>query len=319
MKFKRLSKYFPPPKFLKPPHIGISISDTSIKAILFEKMDTAPRFKSAIVSLERGAVVNGSIVDMAEVVKKLSIIRKNFSLPFVFFTVPDELTYIFFATVPTSGGDITEAVAFILEENVPLSLNETIFDFTPTQIIKSESDYTVSVVVAACVKKEVEKFLEVFRKAGFEPVGCVHESQAITKAVLSRKLFGAYCVVQAQEDRIGIYLIKNKIVYFSTIRNITTDNYKKEFLDEYDKFLEYCSKYDIKQNQPVNSIFVCGEFGSAQKIVEAVDDSESLPNIVKLSNVWTNVFEIDKYIPDIPFEKSLSFAGAIGAALTDIK
>lgn len=318
MKFKRLSKYFPPPQFLKPFHVGVSFSDTSIKAISFEKKRTGPRFKSTIISLGKGSIVLGSIVNMEDVVKKLSIVRKNFESPFVFFTVPDELSYVFSASIPTSGGDITEAVAFIIEENVPLSLNETIFDFIPNQIIQNDSEYTASVVVAACVKKEIERFIEAFRRAGFEPIGCVHESQAIAKAVMPKNLFGTFCIVHARENRIGIHLIRNKIVYFSTIRTVSDGDYKKEFLDEYEKFLEYCLKYDTNQSQPVKSIFVCGEFGSAQKVVEAMNDSADFSGSVKLSNVWTNVFEIDKYLPDIPFEKSLSFAGSIGAALSDI-
>jgi hypothetical protein len=318
MKLKSLSKYFPPPQFLKPPHIGVSISDTSIKAISFEKKAKGPRFKSAIVSIERGAVVNGSIISMEEVVKKLSVVRKNFNSPFVFFTVPDELTYVFSASVPTSGGDITEAVAFIIEENVPLSLSETIFDFVPIQIIQSDSKYTASIVVAACVKKEIERFLEAFHKADFEPIGCVHESQAIAQAILPKNLSGTFCIVHARGNRIGIHLVKNKTIYFSTIRSVLSDDYKKEFLDEYEKFLDYCLKYDINKNQPIKSIFVCGEFENAQKVVESINDHDNLPQNIKLSNVWTNVFEIDKYIPDIPFEKSLSFAGSIGTALSDI-
>lgn len=318
MKFGYLSKYFPPPQFLKPPHIGISFSDTSIKAILFEKKSTGPRFKSAIISIEKGSVVDGSIVNMEEVVKKLSIIRKNFGSSFVFFTVPDELSYVFSASIPTSGGDLTEAVAFIIEENVPLSLNETVFDFVPTQIIKSDSEYNASVVVTACVKKEVERSTEAFHKAGFEPIGCIHESQAIAKAVIPRNFFGAFCIVHARENRIGIHLIKNGIVHFSTIRTVLDNDYKREFLDEYEKFLGYCLKYNTNQDQPIKSIFVCGEFEDAQKVVEAIDNSANLIKNIKLSNVWTNVFEIDKHSPDIPFEKSLSFAGSIGAALLDI-
>ncbi|MFH0804310.1 MAG: pilus assembly protein PilM [Candidatus Zambryskibacteria bacterium] len=318
MKFKYLSKYFPPPQFLKPPRIGVSFSDTSIKAISFESKSTGPHFKSAIISIEKGAVVAGSIVNMEEVVKRLSIIKKSFVLPFVFFTVPDELSYVFSASIPTSGGDLTEAIAFVIEENVPLPLNETVFDFVPTQIVPSESGYDASVVVTACVKKEMERFLEAFYKAGFEPVGCIPESQAIAGAVVPKNFLGTFCVVHAREKRIGIHLIKNKTVYFSTIRTISDGDYKKEFLDEYDKFLEYCSKYDVNQNQPIKAIFVCGEFVDAQKIVEAITESSTPVKNIKLSNVWANVFEIDKYSPDIPFEKSLSFAGAIGSALLDI-
>lgn len=318
MKFRTLSKYFPPPSFLKPSHIGISFSDTSIKAIFFEKKGVEPRFKSIIVSVEKGSIVNGKIVNMEEVTKRLAIVKKTFDSPFVFFTIPDEISYVFSILVPTLGGNITEAVAFVIEENVPLPLGETIFDFVPTQIVASDSGYNVSVVVTACVKKEVEKFLEAFNKAGFDSVGCIHESGAIAKSVIPKNSFGKFCIIHARENRIGIHLIKDKIVCFSTIRSISEGDYKKEFLDEYDKFTEYCLKYDTEKNQPIKSFFVCGEFDSSKKIIEALNESSDLPQNIKLSNVWTNIFEIDKYSPDIPFEKSLSFAGSIGAALSDI-
>jgi hypothetical protein len=267
---------------------------------------------------EKGAIVNGRIVNMEEVVKRLSIIRKNFNSAFVFFTVPDELSYVFSVSVPVAKGDITESIAFVIEENAPLTLSETIFDFVPTQIIQAGLEYNASAIVSAVVKKEVEKFLEVFNKAGFEPVGCIHESQAIAKAVIPNNSFGTFYLVHARENRIGIHLVKNKIVHFSTIRSVSGDDYKKEFLDEYEKFLEYCSTYDIDHGQAVKSIFVCGEFENAEKVVEAITNSNDFRKDIKLSNVWTNVFEIDKYAPDIPFEKSLSFAGSIGATLTDI-
>lgn len=318
MKFRFLSKYFPAPRFLKPPHVGIAFSDTSIKAISFEKVGKEPAFKSAVISLEKGAIVGGSIVNMEEVVKRLSIARKNFDSPFVFFAVPDEMSYVFSVSVPTSGGDITEAVAFVIEENVPLNLSETIFDFVPTQITPSDSSYSVSVVVTACVKKEVEKFIEAFNRAGFSPVGCIHESGAIARSVIPKNFFGTYCIIHARENRIGIHLVKNKIVYFSTIRNVSDEDYKKGFLDEFYKFIEYCAKYNINQNGPIKSFFVCGEFESTQKIIEAVNDTDNFSKNIKLSNVWINIFEIDKYAPPIPFEKSLSFASSIGAALSKI-
>ncbi|MEK7116887.1 MAG: pilus assembly protein PilM [Patescibacteria group bacterium] len=319
MKFGFLSKYFPLPQFLKPPHIGISFSDFNIKAISFNKILKNPPLKSIIVPVEKGSIIAGNIVNMEDVVKKLSVVKENFNSPFVFFTIPDELTYVFSTSIMvTSGGNITEGVAFIIEENVPLSLDDTIFDFTPTKIVQSGLEYKASVVVAACVKKEVEKFVEAFHRAGFEPVGCVHESQAIANALIPKKFPGVLCVVHARENRVGIYLVKDNLVYFSTLRSILDEAYNKQFLDEYEKFLEYYAKYDTDKNQPIKTVLICGEFEYAKKAVEAIINSENCIKDVKLSNVWTNVFEIDKHLPDIPYEKSLSFAGPIGAVLSGI-
>jgi len=319
MKFGFLSKYFPTEKFLKPSCIGMSFSDSNIKAIFFDKASAGSFLRSVIVPLEKGSIVAGSIVNMDDVVKKLAVTRKNFDLPFVFFAMPDELAYVFSASVMIGAeGDMTESVAFIIEENVPLSLSDTVFDFIPTKIVPSDQEYNTSVVVAACAKKEVEKFVEALHGGGFEPMGCIHESQAIANALIPRKFLETLCVVHAREKRVGIYLVRNNLVLFSTLRPISDGDYGKQFLDEYEKFLEYCQKYDMSQNQPIKSVLTCGEFEYAKKIVEVITGSTNCTKDVKLSNVWTNVFEIDKHLPDIPYEKSLSFAGPIGAALSEI-
>jgi len=321
MKFEFLSKYFPREKFLKPAHIGISFSDSNIKAISFDKTLKDPPLKSVIVPIEKGAIVAGSIVDIKEVVKKLSLIKESLDSSFVFFTVPDELAYVFSTSVlVASGGDMTESVAFIMEENVPLPLDDIVFDFVPSKIVQANSEYDVSVVVAASSKKEIEKFIEAFYKSGLEPVGCIHESQAIANALVSNKTSGTLSIVHARENRVGIYLVKNNLVHFSTLRSVLDDDYKKQFLDEYEKFLEYCLRYDTSKEEPIKSVFVCGEFEYAKKIVEAITESANIVHTkdVKLSNVWTNIFEIDKHLPSIPYEESLNLAGPIGATLADI-
>ncbi|OHA93816.1 MAG: hypothetical protein A3E02_02325 [Candidatus Zambryskibacteria bacterium RIFCSPHIGHO2_12_FULL_38_34] len=319
MQFKFLSKYFPPPQFLKPSHIGVSFSDFNIKAISFDKTSAKPLLKSEIVPIEKGSIVAGNIVDMEEIVKKLSVVRKNLNSQFVFFAMPDELAFVFSTSVLVgSKGDATESVAFVIEENVPLSLSDTVFDFVPTKIVRSDLEYNASVVVAACVKKELEKFIEAFHRAGFEPIGCIHESQAIANALVPKNFSGTLSIVHARRNRVGIYLIKNNLVYFSTLRSILDENYNKQFLDEYEKFLDYCSRYDVDKNQSIESVLICGEFEYAKKILEAIMNSTKPMKDVKLSNVWTNVFEIDKYLPDIPYEKSLGFTGSIGAILSEV-
>ena len=230
-----------------------------------------------------------------------------------------ELAYVFSSSILVgTGGNAAEGVAFGIEENVPLPLSEVIFDFMPTNVVQSDQEYNASVVVAACVKKEVEKFTEVLYKSGFEPIGCLHESQAIANAIVPEKFSGVLGVVHARENRVGIHLVENNLVLFSTLRSIIDADYKKQFLDEYDRFLEYCLKYGNDQDRHVKSVLVCGDFEYAKKAVEAMCETENGVKDVKLSNVWTNILEIDKHLPGIPYEKSLSFAGPIGAALSEI-
>lgn len=314
-----LSKHFPLPKFLELQHIGISFSDANIKAVFFDKNVKNPELKTLIVPLEKGSIVSGVIVDAGEVAAKLKTVKESFDLPEVFFTIPDELAYVFRASVAADkGGNIAESVAFIIEENVPLTLTETVFDYSPIKAYRTESECKADVVVAAAVKKEVERFVSVLRESGLNTVGCANESQAIAEALLPAGVSGTDCIVHARNDRVGIYLAKDRLVFFSTLRNVSSEDYKNQFLDEYEKFLEYRSKYDPEKEQPMGSVLICGEFEWAKKAAEALIDSPHYAPNVKLSNVWANVFDIDKHLPEIPYEKSLSLAGPIGAVLSEI-
>lgn len=314
MKLRLLSKYFPAPRYLDPPHVGVSFSEESIKAVFFDPRVGLGSLKASLVPLEKGAIIDGKISNTQEIVDKLSIIRKGFDSSFVFFAIPDEITYVFSAEVPiATEGDISEGVAFVMEENVPLPLSDVVFDFHPIKVNPSNEAFTIAV---AAERREVEKFTEAFSKAGFEPVGCIHESEAVARSVIPKKHAQSSTIIHARGNKVGIYLVKKGVVYFSTTRSILS-NYKEDFLEEYQKFVEYCEKYDEGNGESNKSVFVCGEFDYAKRVIEMLADSK-LCQSAKLANVWTNFFNIGTRLPDIPYEKSLSFSGAVGAAISDV-
>jgi len=149
-------------------------------------------------------------------------------------------------------------------------------------------------------------------------VGCAHESQTIANALIPKKSKGTSCLVHARGNRVGIYLVKDGVVHFATIRSVAEGDYQKQFLDEYDKFLEYALKYSATKEEPIKNVLVCGEFEYAKESVEAIMGSHDSIRNVKLSNVWTNILKIEKETPCIGFEDSLALAGPIGAALSDV-
>lgn len=313
-----LTRHFPVPKFLKPPHIGISFSDNNIKAISVSGSHHRPNLKSIIVPLEDGVVVGGKVLNKAQLVKKLSVVKEYFSTPFVIFTIPDELVYIFETEVPfTKGTNGYEAVAFTIEENVPLSLADTVFDFTPVKFSEVEDESRINIVVAASVKKEIENFTESINESGLTVFGALPESQAITNALVEKGSTEAFCIVHARRDRLGIYLVRGGVVHFATIRNVLSDDYRGQFLDEYQKFLEYTERYGTDELARVKTVYVCGDFEFGKKVVAAMSESNGLLQNAKLANIWTNVLKIEEVTPSISYEDSLSFAGPVGSVLSD--
>ncbi len=320
MKSGFLSRHFPPPQFLKPNYIGVSFSDTNIKAIIFEKNTAHPKIKSHILSLEKGSIVEGKILNPEDVKEKLSLIKQEFDTDFVYFALPDELTYIYTTKIRVvSKGSLEESVAFTIEENIPISLEDSVFDFIPVKIEKNENGFDVEVVVSACLSSEINKYIEILSQSGLEVVGAINESQAIAQALIKNNSKGTFFVVHAREERIGTYLVKDGVVHFSTVTNVSKGDYQEQFLNEYEKVIEYSAKYSLDLEDPIKSVLVCGEFGYAKKIIESTEKSPDLIQNLKFANVWANVLEIEKEIPSIKYEDSLNFAGPIGAVLSDIK
>ena len=318
MKTSSVFKYFPPPDFLNPPRIGISFSDQSVKAVAFGSGENKFPVESMLTHLDEGTVVSGSIVKPEKIISKFKEVAEKFDSKFVYFTVPDELTYIFNTTVKVvPGKDATENVAFTIEENVPLALADTVFDFVPKNVRKVGADFEAQMVVAASARKEIEKITDALKAAGLEPIGCIHESQAIAEALIPESSNTLFCIVHVREDRIGIFLTKGNTVSFSTIRASGPSTAIEDFRDEYTKMIEYHSRYDNSPLiAPIAEVIVCGEFEIAKSIVNAHNEAGKYKEKARLGNVWTNVFEIDEHTPNIPYEKSLSFAGSIGALLT---
>ena len=319
MSLSSLLKYFPPPKFIDPVKVGISFSDLSIKAVLFEKGSFGPAVKSLMIPLEQGIIKEGLILKPEELVKKLKEVKEKINSPFISFTIPDEVTYIFSSSVPISQGkDATESIAFSIEENVPISLSDTVFDFIPIGVKQIDSGYEGSFIVAACVRVEVEKIINSLERAGFDVVCGIPESQAVVNAVIPKNSEGFSCVVHIRDNRVGMYLVNKNVVTFATIRSLSPEDYENQVADEYEKFDEYYNKYGDSKGSTIKNVFVCGEFEYAKRAVSIIS-SKCQPSIkVVLANIWSNSLSLHESTPNLPYEKSLSFAGSVGATIDNL-
>ena len=72
-----------------------------------------------------------------------------------------------------------------------------------------------------------------------------------------------------------------------------------------------------RERPPIKKIILCG--GDANLIGLAEYFSISIKNKVETANVWANIFDTEKYIPEITFNRSLTYAAAIGLALGDFE
>ena len=70
-----------------------------------------------------------------------------------------------------------------------------------------------------------------------------------------------------------------------------------------------------KNNPPIKKIIMCG--GDSNLIGLSEYLSVSIKSPVEMANVWVNIMDTERYVPEINFERALSFTAALGLALRD--
>jgi hypothetical protein len=317
MRFKKFLDKFPPPEFLDVPFTAIVFSDSNLRVLSLNKVNMHPEI-SLEIALEEGVIEAGVIKKPEELVKTLSEIRGKLKTPFVKFAVPDEISYVFTSKVPAvQDKDAREAVSFILEENVPLPLSDIYFDFTPIRVESGEAS-SLNMVVAAVSGSIIEGYVAALKSAGFAPIFCTNESQCIARAIVPADSKENACIIYIHRNAIGIYMTEGDSVEFSSTAAIPPDSSKElltSFVNaELRKSIAYWRER-VGKNKSEDEIkcFLCGKFDECKSIL---DNSSRLTGVeMSLGNVWVNTFSLEDYIPEISFEDSLRFAGAVGLTL----
>jgi Tfp pilus assembly PilM family ATPase len=344
---KSFFDFFPTPKFLEMPAPGLALNDSGLK---FIELGSGPggqivkRYGKA--ELPQGLIEAGNIKDQEGLTRALEDFRKSFDLRYIRASLPEERAYLFQTTVPNIGDrELRTAVEATIEENVPLSVSEVIFDYSVLPKQEGEAEDKVTVFVSVIPESIVLDYLSVFRNAGFMPLHFDVESQAVAKSLIVKNDPVVSLIVNLNHRNAGLYIVSQGAVSFtSTIqvdppeklsKNKTETSLNKEavinddlgllkvypalngLVSEIKKVFLYWQTQSDRVNrkiQPIEKIILCGDESGRTGVSHFL--AHELDTKVELGNVWKNVFSFDSYIPDISFEDSLSYAAAVGLALS---
>jgi Tfp pilus assembly PilM family ATPase len=309
MKFQSILDKFAPPEFIDVSSVGLVFSDTSIRCLYLDPLSKKPIIYKEL-DLEPGVIQGGQIKNAEKLAKTLEEVRKISPTPFAKFAIPDETSYVFTAKVPVlPGRTAEESVAFVLEENVPIPLGEANFDFLPQTVENGGDGHFAQVVATATSSALVESYATALRRADFEPLLCVNESQAIAKAVIPKWFTGSSIVIYIHKSSIGIYAAKGQTIEFSSTSKVDGKNYSQTIVSELTNTHKYWEEHD-GGCRPDIKYFVCGHYEMCSSSLDEINRIECVR--AKLANSWVNLFDLEGYIPDISFEDSLKFTSAIG-------
>lgn len=349
-------RFFPPPNFLVTPSFGLDISDESLKFV--ELVTTKNGIKMGRYGerkIPAGIIESGKIKNSVKLKEILISLQKEEGVKFVRVSLPEEQVYLFTLRLQKSGlKSVREGIELALEERVPISAEDAIFDYDLT----GEDAQSLDVQVATIPKNVIENYLSVFQDSSMSVQSLELEAQAISRAVIKKGDLETYMIVDFGQTRTGIFIISRGVVMFTStldiggasLSSMIQKNFKISF-EEADKmkqqyglqrnvenkeifavllnsvsvlrdeitkhFLYWHTHKDEegKERPPIKKIILCG--GDANLIGLSEYLSVSTKGKVEVANVWINIRETEGPIPEMSFHQSLAFATALGLALGD--
>ncbi len=334
---KLLLDYFPTPRFLEMPAVGLDISDEMIRFAELKRVHDHFELEAfGQQAIDPDIIEEGYIKNKNELIKVLISFRRKYGLHFIKALFPEEKAYLFKTQIPIMPeSEIRGAIQFKIEENVPVPLTDAVFDY---RIIKTpaQGEMHIDVGVTVVHAKVVESYLGVFRAAGLVPLEFRTEAQAITHAVIPRRDDDTYIIVAVRETKIVVAIVSHHVVHFTSTLPMgrddviasmnKTENVKessnKIFLslvsasdsikEEIQKLFTYWEDRADAKGDNVKHIILLGS-GALHGLNQYLSEVFSIP--VHIANAWENTLSFNDTVPPITQEESLDYAPALGLAL----
>ena len=320
---KSFLNLFPPPTFLQLSLSGIVITDGEIKFIELKRGVFTGKLKlSRIEKINNteGAIEAGIIVNEVSTAKALKDLAYKYGVRYVRSTLPEERAYIFTTlinNVPKEG--LKDAVSFTIEENAPVSLAESLFDFEVVEFDEDSGQIKVSVSVVP--RSLVSAYTALFESAGITPISFDLESQAIARAVIKKGDGATNLIVNFAYKKTGFYVVDKEVVQFSSTPphgldikdpDRTINELKRELLKVID-FWNGRTDEAGRREGVVQKITFCGAGSNQPDLIKKIMENINLP--YSIADVWANLSSQNRGI--ITTDESLDYASSIGLVLSN--
>ncbi len=354
MKRSKFYQFSPPPQFLQMPAVGLDISDIAMRFVeLVEKRKGFVIGRFGDHAIPRGVIESGEVKKPDALREIFKDIKKEYNLEFVSVSLPEEKAYLFELKLPLMKYDnIRGAIELVLEEHVPMSASEVLFDYD----VVNESESSINVSVSVAARSLVDGYLEAFTDTGITPVAFEVESHSVARSIVPEGDTGTYMTVDFGRTRTGIAIISEGVVQFTSTVQVgggsLTDVISKNLKISYDEaekikheqgisgekvndevslammsavsilrdeikrhqdyWQEHTDDYGKKRHS-IEKIYLCGGDSNLAGFVSYLASGLAVP--VELANTMVNVNTLDEYIPEISFNDSLRYATALGLSL----
>lgn len=242
---EKLLSYFPTPYFLDMPHVGLDITPTSIRFIELVKAPGHLKIgKYGIQHLGQPIVFDESLSSNQDLQSALTKIQREQKISFVEVSIPEVVSYLYTIDVPAGDDNSVRAnIEMHLEENVPLTLAEAVFEYFPIRTDKKNN--TITVAVSVVPYRIVRDYIKLLENSGMTPVSFLIENQALSRAVVDYEDLSAYLVVQISENRTVLSIVADHAVQFTSSIPIGSAEFTGGLMREYKISKEEAEKMKV--------------------------------------------------------------------------
>ncbi len=315
---------FPTPAYMLMPANSLVLSDEAIRFVeLKRENDITKLSRYQEIELQEGVIESGKIQNTKKLLDILKKLKEEKGLKFVAVSLPEERGYIYTTTIPNvPREEIRQQIEFTIEENVPLSVDSVVFEFTCIDLGVEKDKKRV--VVTVLPKSVVQDYVDIFNKAGLIPIYFEIESSALSRAVIAKDDDRVNLLVNIGKHTTNISIVDEGIVRFtSTSHNGVDDILKGEeggnidwLSSEIKRVENYWFSHGDGGNN-IENIIICGEGFDredfSKKIISQIGDN------VKIADVWQNIVSFEKHVPDISYKDSLRYGVSLGIAIGELK
>lgn len=358
--FSVLTKILPPPSFMTMPSVGVDISDTSMKYVSF--MPSLRHSRDKVLSqwgdieIPKNVLERGEILNPKALTEVLNEFKSRTKAEYIRVSLPEERAYIFETEIKKNvpAKEIKSLLEFRLEENVPISARDAIFDYDILPNYDNEN--VAKVVVVAYQRETILHYYDACKEAGLTPLSFEVEAQAMARAVVPDSCHDdVVMLIDFGKTRTGVGIVSyGSLFYTSTIdigggqlsqvlRKSLGDLPESELTNLKNTYglvgsLENTKIYDaliptisvIKDEIAMRMQYwhQRGKNREARRIKKIIIGGgsvnlrglpEYLTEVLGVScvraNVWENAFDTSQIIPPIEKRYSYGYATAIGLAL----
>jgi Tfp pilus assembly PilM family ATPase len=320
---KKFTKFFPVPKSLFFDFVGIDLSKNTVRVMQLQdsKFGKIPKkYREYKLAQKCGLFeINPKYTECEELLDVLKNIKKDFKVNYANISIPEVRNYIYKIKVPSSvGKSLKNVIRYSIDDNVPISHTESLFDFFVINVNEDE----IEVVVTVVKKEIIEKYNQIFESVGLKPISFEPETHAVTRGIISPKDKDQYLLINLDKSVSSLAVIKDGIVQYAQTLELENIDFTTSFNEVEAKTLKeninkvliyWATSGSNTHNEEIGHVYLVGENCYSIELLNYLEKSMALN--VKFANVWANTFDLDEYIPEIHFKDSLKYATAIGLAL----